>query len=179
MDVANLGAKKTLVVTDPNIAKLPAFTNTVQSLDASGVTFDTYTDVVVEPTDKSYQHLIDFARAGNYDCYVAVGGGSVMDSAKAANLYVCNPEAELLDFVNAPVGKGMLDGCGAYLWQQVVMDHDSWPWLCCTQACLSPRLSSPSSVCQLPPVPAVRRLALPFSTTRHSTSVSHGITAWP
>jgi len=112
MDVANLGAKKTLVVTDPNIAKLPAFTNTVQSLDASGVTFDTYTDVVVEPTDKSYQHLIDFARAGNYDCYVAVGGGSVMDSAKAANLYVCNPEAELLDFVNAPVGKGMLDGCG-------------------------------------------------------------------
>ena len=82
MDVANLGAKKTLVVTDPNIAKLPAFTNTVQSLDASGVTFDTYTDVVVEPTDKSYQHLIDFARAGNYDCYVAVGGGSVMDSAK-------------------------------------------------------------------------------------------------
>lgn len=126
MDVANLGAKKTLVVTDPNIAKLPAFTNTVQSLDASGVTFDTYTDVVVEPTDKSYQHLIDFARAGNYDCYVAVGGGSVMDSAKAANLYVCNPEAELLDFVNAPVGKGMLDGCGGRIfggWLSWAMTH--------------------------------------------------------
>lgn len=54
----------------------------------------------------SFKAAIQFTKAGSFDSFVAVGGGSVMDTCKAANLYSCDPEADFLDYVNQPVGKG-------------------------------------------------------------------------
>ncbi|HLT17837.1 MAG TPA: hydroxyacid-oxoacid transhydrogenase, partial [Thermomicrobiales bacterium] len=59
----------------------------------------------VEPTDVSFKEAIDFASEGGFDGYVAVGGGSAMDTAKAANLYATYP-ADFLTYVNPPIGQG-------------------------------------------------------------------------
>jgi hydroxyacid-oxoacid transhydrogenase len=92
MDLADAGQKKALVITDPLLADLPP----VHRL---------YKDVRVEPTDKSFEDAIQFANESEFDCIVAVGGGSVIDTAKAVNLYTTYP-ADLLEYVNAPIGKG-------------------------------------------------------------------------
>lgn len=63
--------------------------------------------VSVEPTDVSLGAAITFARRGGFDAYIAVGGGSSMDTAKVMNLYAAQPDAAFLDFVNAPVGAGL------------------------------------------------------------------------
>ena len=50
--------------------------------------------------------MISFVRGDVFDGFVAVGGGSVMDTAKVANLFSCYPDKELMDFVSPPSGKG-------------------------------------------------------------------------
>ncbi len=67
-----------------------------------------YDRVRVEPTDVSFRDAIRFRRdAPAFDGIVAVGGGSVIDTAKAVNLYTTYPPADFLDYVNAPIGKAM------------------------------------------------------------------------
>src|SRR6185503_13249840 len=53
----------------------------------------------------SVKTAIEFALAFGADGYVAVGGGSVMDTAKIMNLYVTFP-APFLTYINAPIGEG-------------------------------------------------------------------------
>jgi alcohol dehydrogenase class IV len=100
-----LGMRRAAVFTDPVIRNLPHLKTVLDSLTAAGVDAVVYDEVAVEPTDQSFKKAAQFAREGNFDGFVSVGGGSVMDTCKAANLYATHP-AEFLTYVNAPVGGG-------------------------------------------------------------------------
>ena len=104
-EMRRLGARRVMVVTDPNLAQSDPVLKTLSSLRAEGIDAVPFNGVRVEPTDVSLEQAIDFASGGGFDGYVAVGGGSCIDTAKAANLYATHP-AELLTYVNAPIGEG-------------------------------------------------------------------------
>ena len=105
LDLNDLGLRRVLVLTDPNLADLPPVHTVRESLDRAGVAYDVFDRVRIEPTDRSFHEAIDVATTGAYEGFVAVGGGSTIDTAKAANLYSTYP-ADLLTYVNAPLGDG-------------------------------------------------------------------------
>lgn len=106
-DLRELGIERALVITDPTVRHLPPVQTVLESLDAAGVSCVVYDQVRIEPSDESFHHAIDFALQHPFDAIVAVGGGSVIDTAKAVNLYTVYPPADFLDYVNPPIGKGL------------------------------------------------------------------------
>ncbi|MCW2658632.1 MAG: adhfe [Jatrophihabitans sp.] len=105
-DLAQLGARRALVITDAGVAATGLPQRIADQMAGFGVEATVYDGARIEPTDASMQAAIDWARAhGPWDAFVAVGGGSSIDTAKAVNLMLSNP-GELLDYVNAPVGGG-------------------------------------------------------------------------
>ncbi len=106
MDLVDCGAKRVMVVTDPVLRELPPVATVLTALEEAGVPHVLFDRVQIEPTDASFKEAIAFAMGEQVDAFVAVGGGSTIDTAKAANLYVTYP-ADFLDYVNAPIGKGL------------------------------------------------------------------------
>jgi alcohol dehydrogenase class IV len=105
-DLAQYGVRRVLVVTDPRVAATGGPQRVADQLAGYGMEAHVYDGVHVEPTDESLAAAIEHARAsGPWDAFVAVGGGSSIDTAKAVNLLTTNP-GELMDYVNAPVGGG-------------------------------------------------------------------------
>ncbi|KAI1630604.1 Fe-containing alcohol dehydrogenase [Biscogniauxia mediterranea] len=106
MDFANMGAKRVCVVTDSTVRRLTAIQQVEEALSREGIEYKIFDKVRVEPKDSSIKEAIDFAKPYRPDAFLAVGGGSVIDTAKLMNLYTEYPDAEFLDFVNAPLGNG-------------------------------------------------------------------------
>ena len=105
-DLSQYGARRVLVVTDRGIAATGLPARVADQMKRFDIEAQVYDGVHIEPTDASLQGAIDYATEhGPWDAYVAVGGGSSIDTAKAVNLLTTNP-GELMDYVNQPVGGG-------------------------------------------------------------------------
>ncbi|MDX2006082.1 MAG: hydroxyacid-oxoacid transhydrogenase [Meiothermus sp.] len=100
-----LGLRRVLVYLDPNLQELPAVKNVLGTIRAAGVEFELFCGVRVEPSLESLEAAAAFARSVEADGYVALGGGSTIDTAKVANLLACHG-GSVMDYVNPPVGLG-------------------------------------------------------------------------
>ncbi|MXG90268.1 iron-containing alcohol dehydrogenase [Nocardioides flavescens] len=104
-DLSTYGVTRALLVTDAGVMATGHPTRIAEQIGAHGIETVVFDGARVEPTDTSMEEAIAFARdAGPFDGVVAVGGGSSIDTAKAVALLLTNP-GELMDYVNAPVGK--------------------------------------------------------------------------
>jgi hydroxyacid-oxoacid transhydrogenase len=104
VDMLQLGAHRVMVAADPNLVQSDPVVITMGALRAQGIDAILYQNIRIEPSDASLQDAIAFASEGDFDGYVAVGGGSTMDTAKVANLYATHP-AEFLSYVDSPFGE--------------------------------------------------------------------------
>jgi hydroxyacid-oxoacid transhydrogenase len=105
-DLSSYGVRRVLVVTDAGVAATGHPQRVADQMAQFGIEAQVFDGVHVEPTDVSLSAAAEAARAsGPWDAFVAVGGGSAIDTAKAINLLTTNP-GELMDYINVPVGGG-------------------------------------------------------------------------
>jgi alcohol dehydrogenase class IV len=105
-DARRLGLGRVLIVTDRHVAELGLPERVRALLGEEGVKAEIYDGVAVEPTDRSMEEAVAVARAIEVDGYVAVGGGSALDTCKVVNLLTTHP-GRVLDYINRPVGRGL------------------------------------------------------------------------
>src|SRR5450631_651023 len=99
------GLQRVALFTDKTLRSSVHVAAVSASLRTAGVESVIYDEISVEPTTASFQAAARFASEGKFDGYVSVGGGSVMDTCKAANLHATYP-ADFMSYVNAPIGGG-------------------------------------------------------------------------
>ena len=103
-EMAGYGVRRVLIVTDSGVNALGAPQRIADNLRRYKIESEIFDGVHVEPTDDSMNKAVEYARAqGDWDGFVAVGGGSAIDTAKAINLLTSNP-GELMDYINKPIG---------------------------------------------------------------------------
>ena len=105
-EMAGYGVSRALIVTDPGVSALGIPQRIADNLRRYDVEAEIFDGVHVEPTDDSMNKATEYARMqGPWDGFVAVGGGSAIDTAKAINLLTSHP-GELMDYINPPIGGG-------------------------------------------------------------------------
>ncbi|MGB3071171.1 MAG: iron-containing alcohol dehydrogenase [Ottowia sp.] len=82
--LAQLGIKRPLLVADPNLVRLGLSTRVESVLRDAGVSYTLFTDVVEDPTDACVNAASAAIVEGDHDGVIGFGGGSAIDTAKAA-----------------------------------------------------------------------------------------------
>jgi hydroxyacid-oxoacid transhydrogenase len=104
-DLGRLGLTRVFVVADPRLRSLGVLDKVADILGKAGIAARFFEDIGVEPTLASLGRAAEAAKEHDIDGFVAVGGGSTIDTAKVTNLIHCHGGA-IMDYVNPPIGAG-------------------------------------------------------------------------
>ena len=102
---ASLNMKRIALFTDPYLKDGEYVATVRESIRRQGLLCDIFSDIRIEPDDDTITRAAKFLSQGKFDGVVSVGGGSVMDTAKAAMVYALYP-ASFNDYFGPPVGAG-------------------------------------------------------------------------
>jgi hydroxyacid-oxoacid transhydrogenase len=104
-EVKRLGVGRVMLVSDPGVVAAGITPRVQELIEGEGIEVEVWDRSRVEPTADSLQAAADFAVEGQFDGFVAVGGGTSIDTAEVAAL-IATHGGEIMDYVNAPVGGG-------------------------------------------------------------------------
>ncbi|HKH75665.1 MAG TPA: hydroxyacid-oxoacid transhydrogenase [Rubrobacteraceae bacterium] len=104
-ELKRLGMSRVMLVSDPGVVAAGITPRIQELIQAEGIRVEVWDGARVEPTADSLQAAADFALEGDFDGFVAVGGGSSIDTAKVSDL-ISTHGGEIMDYVNAPIGGG-------------------------------------------------------------------------
>lgn len=104
-DVRAFDARSCLIITDRQVRDTGVPDDVLHLLREGNITSEIFDEVGIEPTNESIDHAVQWAKQRDWDSFLAIGGGSVIDTAKAVNLLTTHP-GDLLDFVTPPIGEG-------------------------------------------------------------------------
>ncbi|MEV5749479.1 hydroxyacid-oxoacid transhydrogenase [Actinoallomurus sp. NPDC052308] len=105
-ELSRLGVGSVLIVTDPNVARVGPVRRVRELVEREGIEATVFEDVHVEPSDSGCEEAARKLADRPVDGYVAIGGGSSIDTAKVLNLLHSHPDIPLRDYLNKPIGAG-------------------------------------------------------------------------
>jgi len=100
------GVRRAAILTDSFLNGSQHMERVRRSLHEAGVDHEIFDEVRIEPSDTSVMNAARFLADGEFDGLVSVGGGSVMDTAKAALVYARYP-ASFPTYFAPPIGDGV------------------------------------------------------------------------
>jgi hydroxyacid-oxoacid transhydrogenase len=105
-EARRLGIRRALMVVGPRLAETRLAEEVKASLEAEGIEVRALTRVKIEPDDEAIEEAYRAIKDLEIDGFIALGGGSTIDTAKILDLLYTHP-APLENYINMPVGKGM------------------------------------------------------------------------
>jgi alcohol dehydrogenase class IV len=91
----SLGGSKVLLVTDRGVEGAGVLSGILESLSEAGVGHTIYNGVEPNPSVRCVEESVALYKSEGCNCLLAVGGGSSIDTAKAAGAVLSNPDVEL------------------------------------------------------------------------------------
>ncbi|HZC18605.1 MAG TPA: iron-containing alcohol dehydrogenase, partial [Rubrobacteraceae bacterium] len=104
-EIKRMGVSRVMLVSDPGVVEAGITPRIQELVEGAGIEVELYDKAHVEPTAESFQEAADFAVEGGFDGFVAVGGGTSIDTAKVSDL-IATHGGEIMDYVNPPIGGG-------------------------------------------------------------------------